>query len=65
MSNPHNIDAEWLYKVPASAGDAIVFTEALTQCDHQCSRSLCLSASLPLWLSGSLTCAAAALPLAL
>jgi hypothetical protein len=34
MSNPNNIDAEWLYKVPASAGDAIVFTEALTQCDR-------------------------------
>jgi hypothetical protein len=31
MSNPNNLDAEWLYKVPASAGDAVVFTEALTQ----------------------------------
>ena len=30
MSNPNNVDAEWLYKVPASAGDAIVFTEAIT-----------------------------------
>lgn len=30
MSSPINIDAEWLYKVPASAGDAVIFTEALT-----------------------------------